>query len=163
MDSVSAARISDGMSKSERWAVAREEAGTLDEILCRVADGESLGEVCRWKGWRKGAVMLWLMKDLERFTAFRNALAASGVLEMEEAKAIADGTEDHKAKIDIRVVRAKAHAPDIYGQRLKVERSVNHEVDAALLGFASALLEKVKQPVSVPADRLVGEKDASGE
>lgn len=127
------------------------------ELVQRVAAGEGLRAICRSKGLPHGRVMMWLMEDDERFGMYLKALAASGPFEMEEAKEIADGSDDPRLRVAVRERRAEAHAPGIYGKKVQVGKSVAVGGDAALLGFAGEMLKLVRQSGvgQVPAERVI--------
>ena len=110
--------------------------------------------ICRSKGLPHGKVMMWLMGDTKRFEVYLNALAASGVFEMEEAKEIADGSEDAGLRVRVREKRAEAHTPAIYGKRVQVDKTVRLSADAGLVGFASDLLARLSGEDAATAPTL---------
>ena len=115
-----------------------EESGrTLEELPQRLADGESLREVCRGWGVPYVRMLLWLMEDEGRFGVYQRALRASAFREVEEAKDEADGATEgdvgaRKLRVDVRFRRAKFHAPEVYGEREVVGVQVNVGSEEAL-------------------------------
>ena len=148
----------DRRSPMARFEVFEASAGSMDELAQRVANGEGLRAICKSKGLPHGRVMMWLMGDEARWKVYLNALAASGPFEMEEAKLIADESEDARLRVSVRERRAEAHTPAIYGKKTQVTREGGVVADAALVGFAVALLDRIRKPEkvieSVPDDLI---------
>ena len=100
-----------------------DEAGALQEIGVRMADGETLPQVCKTKDLPYGRVLLWLMGSQERFEVYQRALRVAADAEVGETLALADGAEDTakaKLQIDTRFRRAKVYDPERFGERVDV-------------------------------------------
>jgi hypothetical protein len=94
------------------------EPDCMEELVQRVAGGELLPVVCAEWDVPYGRVMCWLMADADRFGAYMRALEMGSFFEVDEAKVIADGSEDAKLRVDVRFRRAKAFAPAVFGERV---------------------------------------------
>ena len=139
----------DGLWKGVRLAEFCSEAnavGSLEMLAQRVAGGEGLVGICRSLMLPHGRVLLWLMQDVERWQVYMRALRASGFVEADEAKEIADAAEDTRERIGVRKWRAAKHAPDVYGDKVQLQTPVNPGavVDAALEFMARGLLDKMR-------------------
>lgn len=129
-----------------RLEEVKRDASVMVVIANRVAEGESLKSIARAWGVPHGALLLWLMDDNTRFTAYRNACVAAGFTEADEAKEIADGVPVQavdprgaplfdeagkpvlvefdvardKLRSDVRRWGASKKAPEFFGERLDV-------------------------------------------
>lgn len=136
----------------------------LSELVQRVAEGEGLAGICASWDVRYGQVWEWLVSDVERYRMFQGALEAGAHFEVEEAKAIADGSEPEtlgvdRLRVDVRFRRAKAHAPKVYGEKMEV--GVVADAFGELLRRVSERhLKRLKDGQSGPTEKVVGESDA---
>lgn len=175
-----------GALKGDRLARYSEliaEPDFLDAVCQRMGEGESLSDICRSLDVGYSKVMFWLMADVGRYGVFEKALSAQARFEVDEAleiadtpqlgekrKVNADGSEEvthedmlghRKLRVEARFRRAKAHAPELYGDKLKVEKSVTVEADAGLLVAMGDLLRLAGGAAVQP--RLVGSSYADAE
>jgi len=102
---------------------------TLEELFQRMADGETLYEVCSAWDVPTGRVLTWLMADEKRHAMYLRALevAAHGLVAEavgiadEPANVLASGATDAgavahaKLRIETRFRVAQAHAKQMYG------------------------------------------------
>lgn len=102
---------------------------TLEELFQRMADGETLYEVCRAWDVPTGRVLTWLMADEKRHAMYLRALEVAAHGLVAEAVGIADeppgttaqgstdaGAVAHaKLRIETRFKVAAAHAKQMYG------------------------------------------------
>lgn len=161
-----ASAVSDGLGVYERWRRAREdEAMTLGVIVQRLADGETLKAICRSSGWPHGKVLEWLADDEGRCGRYRRAKALGAESEVDRAQEVADGSGEPKLIVDTIFKRAEAHAQEVYGRRMKVERQVSVTADEVLVGTMGALLAGVRAARTVQIDLHVAqpEKVVAGE
>jgi hypothetical protein len=144
-----------------RWERDRELPETAEGVLQRVAEGEPLTEICKSRGWPYSQVAMWLHGDeklLERYDAalriWVDSLAMETVAISDEQVEVV--TEDGKVldpnvprdalRIKTRQWAAERLNRARFGQTLKVERALSVTADAGLVGFAAALLERVREP-----------------
>lgn len=147
----------------EKWA---EDEANVSDVLMRVADGLTL---------QKAAVAVkqpytclhgffHSTPELEgRYLAARRAWADR---KQDEALEIADAVKpdrDHVAKAKLQVEtyhnQAKAYHRERWGETLRVEKTVTHEVDAGLVGTIGDLLRVAKRP-AVTIENEPGQVDA---
>lgn len=109
-------------ARIERFHDITEDPATLEEIGCRIAEGESLKDIC--KAWvvPAGEMLMWLMRDEKRYEVYRRALEVVAHGYVGEALGIADDAEVEtvglaKLKIDTRFRLAKYHAPGLYADK----------------------------------------------
>lgn len=98
---------------------------------------------CEQRLWTQGAVLNWLRASDERWAAYDGALKGKSEVMAHETLVIADESEDAKLRVDTRLKVAGKWHRDRYGERVQVEKSVTVGVDAGLIGFAGALLERL--------------------
>lgn len=105
------------------------ESWTLDELFQRMADGETVHEVCRAWDVPSGRILTWLMADEKRHAMYMRALEVAAHGLVADAVGIADespgvtaqgstdaGAVAHaKLRIDTRFRVAQAHAKQMYG------------------------------------------------
>ena len=138
------------------WREERDLPDTLSMILQRLADGETLKAVCQSRGWPHGKVFEWIAEDEDRTRRWRAAKRAGAHADVYLARAIALGSDDAGLAVQTLWRGAEANAPDTFGKKMKVERNVSVTADAALIGFAGALLDKIKPAVT---ERVVSGSD----
>jgi hypothetical protein len=143
--------VTDGYGPMQRWERDRGEAGTVEVVLQRVADGEALKEICKSRGWPYALVAQWLHGDEKLLARYDAALAIWVDGLAAQTIAIADGAgPDEVAAAALQIKTRQWAAEKLnrarYGQTLKVERSGGSAaVDGALLGLAGELLAKVRE------------------
>lgn len=124
-----------------------------DEICQRLAEGESLNQICKLPGFPKRAsVMRWLLSDEPEHAAFRDSYARAREMQAEvladETIDIADGTkrirkshvaiESARLRIDARKWLAAKLRPKKYGDKithdgaLEIKRSAQELTDDEL-------------------------------
>ena len=137
-------------------------ADIADDICQRLAEGESLLQICRLPGYpRRATVMRWLLNDDPAYDAFRDSYARAREMQAEvladETIDIADGTkrvrkshvaiESARLRIDARKWLAAKLRPKKYGDKithdgtLEVRRDAKELTDdelAALVAGASS-------------------------
>lgn len=135
---------------------------TLEVIGQRLADGETLMEVCRAWDVPYGRVMTWLMADGPRFEIYKRALEVAAHKHVSETVEIAEGVTrpvlDEKGKpvldefqrpilmqpdvvrdklrVETRFRVAKYHAPSVYGEKMEVKHSGTITFSNALRSIA---------------------------
>ena len=129
-----------------KWLSDREKPETLDMILQRVAEGDTLRSACRELGWPHGKVIEWLIDDGQRCDAYRRAKYFGAHADVDLAREIALASGEDKLKVDTLWRGAEANAREVFGRQLKVEKTVSVTADAGLVGFAGALLERLARP-----------------
>ena len=148
--------VSDGLGPMARWSRDVGAAETMGVIVQRLADGETLKAVCRSRGWPHGKVLEWLADDEDRCGRYRRAKALGSEAEVDRAQEVADGSDEPKLIVDTIFRSAEAHAPDVYGRRVKVDRGSAPLLDAALVGLAGELLAKVRElPSGARTERVI--------
>ena len=133
------------------WREDREKEETLGVIVQRLADGETLKAVCQSRGWPHGKVFEWIAEDEERTRAWRAAKVAGAHADVDLARAIALGSEDAGLAVNTLWRGAEANAPEVFGKKVRMEKSVSVVADAALIGLAGEMLARIKAPVAKPA------------
>ncbi len=100
---------------------------------------------------------------LERYEAARRAWADA---KMDEALELADDVAEDKdavakakLQVEVRHNQAKAYHRDRWGDTLRVEKTVTHEVDAGLVGTIGDLLRVAKRP-AVTLENVPGRVEA---
>lgn len=140
-----------------RWYAAREEPQTLEMLLVRISEGGTLRGACKEYGWPHGKVIEWLVDDADRCDAYRRAKYFGAHADVELAREIALASDEAKLKVDTLWRGAEANAREIFGKQLKLDKTVSVTVDAGLVGFAGALLERIERPVKEVVVNPVGE------
>ncbi len=82
--------ITDGSWPSARWKDALADPLTPDVILRRVAEGETLKEICRSRGWPYSMVAQWMIETPGMAVQYEQALAFWGDAVAQETLAISD-------------------------------------------------------------------------
>ena len=136
---------------------------TPSVVFQRVCDGETLKEIAKAWGLPVGRFTEWvLMKHEGMYDA---ALKVRADQLAHEALERADGADAEsvgpaKLQVDTRLKLAGKWDRARYGEVVKVDRTITVTADAGLVGFASALLEKLHAP---RAERIIDASDDSGE
>lgn len=107
---------------------------------------ESLQAICKSLDIPFGRVMTWLMADAKRYAVYERALEVAAHADASEVVAIADGPgfpQEKRVRIDARKWSSQVHAPEKYGERVRVDNSTVVLVDAGLIGTAGALLDRL--------------------
>jgi len=116
---------------------------------------EALKEERDKRGWSWGALWKWIVGDVERYRDYMQALEAHVQMLVLETVGIADGASSEdvavaKLKIDTRLKVAGKLDRERWGERVKVEAGSVVVLDAGLVGFAGALLERLSRPEERP-------------
>jgi hypothetical protein len=156
---------SDGLWKMARWEEATSDPLTLSVVVQRVAEGETLKEVCKSRGWPYSLVARWLAEDVGRKAQYDAALSLWGDGLAQEAVAIADASENDvsvddegrervnadviqrsKLRVDTRLKLASKWDRDRYGDKVLNAAPANPQgvMDAALEIVARGLLDKMR-------------------
>lgn len=85
--------VSDGSWPSARWNEALGDPVTLRVITSRVAEGETLREVCKSRGWPYSLVARWLSEDDGRRAEYEWSLRLWADAVAQECVTIADTTQ----------------------------------------------------------------------
>jgi hypothetical protein len=119
--------VRDGLGPMQRW---ERDGGAVavSVIVQRVADGETLKEICRSRGWPYSVVAKWIAMDEVVKGAYEGALAIWGDALAQEAVAIADGADPEfvpaaKLKVDTRLKLAGKWDRARYGEKTEVKHS----------------------------------------
>lgn len=92
---------------------------TMQELLQSTAEGEGLASVARRWDVPYQRVYEWLCADVKRFSAWKQALEASGVLAAQEAAEVAKESGNAALQVKERMWTASALSP-IYRQQVEV-------------------------------------------
>ncbi len=146
----------------EEWA---KDDANIEEVLRRVMGGTKLSRLCAEIKRPYTLLYPYLHSTLELQKRYEAALAARADDLMQETLEIADSVR--KTKIPARVGAAKVAIEtrqalasgwnrERYGETLRVEKTVTHEVDAGLVGTIGDLLRlkrpalTIDQPMALP-------------
>lgn len=135
-----------------REALAKVDAGEFEAFLDDVTE-VGFRSACEARIWTQGAVLNWLRESADRWAAYDGALKAKSEVMAHETIDIADASEDSKLRVDTRLKVAGKWHRERYGERVQVDKAVTIGVDAGLVGFAGALLERLGRG----EPRVVGE------
>lgn len=151
--------FTDGLGPMARWERDCAAPETEGVLLQRVAEGEPLKAVCRSRGWPYALVAQWLHGDenlLARYDAALRIWVDSIAMETvaisdEQVEVVTESGQvlDPNVARDALRIKSRQWAAEKlhrarYGQTLKVEKSVSVTADSGLVGFAGALLERVR-------------------
>ena len=137
--------------------MTRESLGKLgeEEFEAFLDDVTEVGlkKACEARIWTVGATLNWLEASDDRKLAFERALRARAEIRFHEGGEIVDSASpDDVAVAKLRSAwrrdEAKVWSRERYGDRVAVDKAVTVGVDAGLIGFAGALLERMKIPTS---------------
>ena len=151
--------VIDRRGRIERW---EEERGGAEEVIFqRVAEGETLKEVCRSRKWPYSLVARWVGETPEVFKAYEMALRLWADSLATESVGIADGTDptevNHgKLRVDTRRWMASRLDRQRYGDKVEVSGEVrhSHSLIGILAGMAQHEVPVIEDAVDVTA-RLV--------
>jgi hypothetical protein len=133
----------DGLWPMARWERDRDDPVTLEVIAQRVADGDTLKEVCRSRGWPKSFVWRWLCENEDRRSAYDDAMKCWADELAQETVEIADNPDPEavgrdKLRVDTRLKIASKWDRDRYGERERKDVAV----------FVGALTKDLEQKAS---------------
>ena len=97
------------------------------------------------RGWSWGALWKWIVQDEARYREYMQALEAHVQMLALETVPIADGDGDAKLRVDTRFKLAGKVDRARWGDKVAMDAGGVLLVDAGLVGFASALLEKMQE------------------
>ena len=135
--------------------------GLVDGLV--VAEPMTLYEICEKEGWPYGRILAWIGASEARSKAVAEAYEFRARHYADETVGIADGVQGSESseeiaaarlRIDTRFRYAKHNAPRIYGDAVRVEKTVSVTADAGLIGVARALVGKIKGRV-IDAEKTV--------
>lgn len=146
--------------EEREWLRARD-VSWWEDVFDRIACGEKPHEVVKGYGIRFAMFGRVLDEDLGRKSEYEAALRVAADGMAFETLTILDEADPEtvgvaKARSDGRWRIASRLNRDRWGERVVVEKSVRVEVDAGLVGFAGALLDRLS------GGRVVGEVAQSG-
>ena len=101
------------------------------------------------RGWSWGALWKWIVEDEGRYREYMGALEAHMQMLALETVGIADGegeAADKKVRIDTRFRLAGKVDRARWGDRVSMDGGGVVVLDAGLVGFAGALLERLSAP-----------------
>lgn len=129
-------------------ALIEREEGTLDELSQRLADGETLPEVCAAWDVPFSRVMAWLMAEPSRHARYMRSLemAAHGLVAATVGiadEAVPEDVAVRKLRVDTRFRVAGKHARALYGDRLDVTADVSVSFGMALQAIAARRAARV--------------------
>lgn len=139
-------------------------ADEFEAFLDDVAE-KGLVPACGERLWTVGATLNWLRSSDDRQKQFEGALAARAEIRFHEGGAIVDAADaDDVAVAKLRSAwrrdEAKVFSRERYGDRVAVDKAVAVGVDAGLIGFAGALLEKLAGGGRVVSEQVAQEAPA---
>lgn len=109
--------------KAARFSYIIEQPNTLDILVQRVAEGETVKEIARAWDIPHGRLSAWLLADKQRCEQYFRAQQVHAHTLVEEAVDIADNLEGDvkrdKLRIETRFQTAAYHARDRYGAQEK--------------------------------------------
>jgi len=137
-----------------RYVALIERSDTLDIIGQRVAEGESLIELCKSWDVPHGRVLTWLMADLARYQVYLRALEVHAHTLVGETVGLADAADPTavgKASLQVntRFRVAKHHAPALYAEKVEVKHSGTVTFTHALQAIAQRKLAAKREPEAI--------------
>lgn len=135
----------DGLWPSARWQEARDDPLTPDVIVQRVANGETLKEICVSRGWPYSLVAQWVVETAGMAGMYEQALALAGDALAAETVAISDDAagcvNPHdvtaaKLRIDTRLKLASRWNRARYGETPNVQINAS---SGSLISILAAL------------------------
>ena len=143
----------DSRGRIERWEAER--AGAVEVIFQRVADGETLKEVCKSRRWPYSVVARWVGETPEAARMYKLALELWADALATETVGIADRTDATevglgKLQTDVRLKVASRLHRERYGDRVEINGTVKHQhsLIAILSGMGAAAPERVVEEVA---------------
>ena len=139
-----------------RLEALKSDPGAPSMIFQRLADRESLPEIAKSLRLPNGRFVQWFsVEHADLHDAALKVVAADLALEAMQA-AFAATPEDvavRRLQADVALKLAAKFDRARFGEAVRVERDVTVRADAALVGFAGALLERLSAPRQ-PVPRL---------
>ena len=122
--------------------------GSVDMLVQRVAEGETLKEICRSRNLPYSKVAQWICENEGVLRRYEAALALWADALAQESVALAAAATPEtvnvaKLRIATHLKLAGKWDRERYGERLKVEGAVRVPVDAGLMGLAGELLARI--------------------
>ena len=108
--------------KTDEWKLALTDPDTPDHIWTRMAEGETLREICKARHWPRSIVQRWIDETPERIARYNLALKDWGDALGQEAVIIARNTELGKTRRILKDGSEEVTESDMLGHRkLKIE------------------------------------------
>ena len=132
--------VRDSRGRIERWE--QERVGAEEVIFQRVAEGETLKQICKSRRWPYSVVARWVGETPEVMKAYEFALRLWADSLAVETVDLADGTDPTevglgKLKTDVRMKLASRLDRARYGDKVEVSGTVNHA--HSLIGILSGM------------------------
>lgn len=145
--------LKDRRGRIERWE--EERAGAEEVIFQRVAEGETLKQICKSRKWPYSMVARWVGETPEAFKAYEFALRLWADSLAVETVGLADATDATevglgKLKTDVRMKLASRLDRARYGEKVEVSGTVNHA--HSLIGILAGMGAEIDvTPGALPA------------
>ena len=153
------------LARATRVEIVELVAGDVEwwPLFCgRIAEGgqAALKAERDMRGWSWGALWGWIVADEGRYRQYMQALEAYVQDKALETVGIADGSGEAKLMVDTRFRLAGKVDRARWGEQVKVDAGGLVLIDAGLVGFAGALLDRLSAPKErvIEAEAQIGDE-----